>query len=180
LRSALPLEATVVRFYTWHVVGLAIPAVALIAWHAFRVRRDGGISRRPQRDGARPERIHRRELVRKEGLAALALTALLLLLSLLFDAPLGAAVDPLVGGETVHAPWFFLWMQALLRSLPPLVAGVALPLLALLALALLPWLLDPSEGGVAHWFNRPGRRAQLLALALAGAITALTVWEALR
>ncbi|MBK8935550.1 MAG: cytochrome bc complex cytochrome b subunit [Chloroflexi bacterium] len=37
-------DATVVRFYTWHTLGLSVPVLLLLGWHAFRVRRDGGIS----------------------------------------------------------------------------------------------------------------------------------------
>ena len=37
--------ATTVRFYGWHLFGLTIPALILIVWHSFKVRRDGGISR---------------------------------------------------------------------------------------------------------------------------------------
>ena len=32
------------RFYTWHIFGLTILVVILGFWHAFRVRRDGGIA----------------------------------------------------------------------------------------------------------------------------------------
>ena len=181
MASALPGEAAVGRFYTWHVIGLAIPAAGLVAWHVFRVRRDGGISRRRPAEGEpRAERIQRQELLRREGLAMLAVTGLLLLVSLFFDAPLGAAVDPLAGNEVAQAPWFFLWVQALLRSLSPLLAGVGIPLLVLATLALLPWLLDKSDIAVAEWFNRPGRWAQVVVLSLLAAILSLTLWEMLR
>src|SRR5574341_1600196 len=29
-------EATLLRFYVWHVIALAIPMLALIVWHGFR------------------------------------------------------------------------------------------------------------------------------------------------
>lgn len=179
--AGMPGDPTVVRFYTWHIVGLAIPVAGLIGWHLFRVRRDGGISRRREADGAsRPERLGRGALVRREVVAMLGLTVLLFALALFFDAPLGAAVDPLAGSEVAQAPWFFLWVQALLRFLPARLAGVALPLLVVLLLALLPWLLDRSEEGVAVWFHPKGRGAQVVVLFLAAALIALSLWEALR
>lgn len=175
----IPGDMTVVRFYSWHVVGLAIPAVFLIGWHLFRVRRDGGISRRDVA-GPRPERIHRGELVRREMIAMLALAALLFALALLFEAPLGAAVDPLVGQEVAQAPWFFLWVQALLRLLPSQLAGVGIPLLILVLFALLPWVLDRSDDGVGQWFHRRGRLAQVVVIVVLSATALLTLWEALR
>lgn len=174
-------EATVVRFYAWHTLGLSLPAAFLVGWHAFRVRRDGGISWRAAQSGPeRPPRIRRSELVRREGLAMLGALAALMLLSLLFNAPLGAAADGMSGVEAARAPWFFLWVQALLRWLSPLLAGVLIPLLALALLALLPWALDRSACGVAVWFNRDGRLAQAALLLMLGAFVFLTLWEALR
>jgi hypothetical protein len=78
---------TVVRFLAWHILGLALPAAILIAWHLFRVRRDGGISHieAPAVPIPAPasERIPRAELVRREAIAALLAGALLLALALL-------------------------------------------------------------------------------------------------
>ena len=47
-------QATLLRFYVWHVLGLTLVAAVLIAWHSFRVRRDGGISHREQASRNRP------------------------------------------------------------------------------------------------------------------------------
>lgn len=185
-------DATVVRFYTWHTLGLSIPVIVLIGWHIFRVRRDGGISHQSsvvsrQSSVANPQspppkrRISRRELVRREGIAMLALLILLFTLSLFFDAPLAPPVDPLAAPGTavskIEAPWFFLWIQALLRHLPPLWAGVIIPLVTAVILAVLPWTLDRSETGTAVWFNREGRLAQVVVLFIAAGIILLTMVE---
>ncbi|MGB4870520.1 MAG: cytochrome b N-terminal domain-containing protein [Candidatus Promineifilaceae bacterium] len=172
-------DATVVRFYTWHTLGLSVPVLLLLGWHAFRVRRDGGIS---HLQSSHPPRISRRELVQREGVTMLALLCLLLGLALFVDAPLAPAVDSVNGPATavtssIAAPWFFLWVQALLRHLPPLVAGIIMPLAVTLALALLPWLWDRSETGTAVWLNREGRLAQIIVLLIAAGIVLLTAWE---
>jgi quinol-cytochrome oxidoreductase complex cytochrome b subunit len=172
-------DATVVRFYTWHTLGLSAPALGLLAWHVFRLRRDGGISHQA-RESAKLPRITRHELLQREGIAMLAVLLLLLLLALLADAPLGPPADPLAGRASAAAPWFFLWVQALLRWLPPAMAGLLIPLLVVAALGLLPWLLDRSTTGTAVWFNREGRLAQLTVLLLMAAITILTLLEAAR
>ncbi|MFQ5419737.1 MAG: cytochrome b N-terminal domain-containing protein [Anaerolineae bacterium] len=176
---------TVVRFYTWHTLGLSVPVLLLMGWHAFRVRRDGGISHQslvvsPQ-SPARPPRISRRELVQREGVAMLALLSVLFALSLFFNAPLAAPVDPLAGPSAastdIAAPWFFLWIQALLRRLPPLWAGILIPLGVTAVLALLPWTLDRKTEGTAVWFHPAGRWAQVVVIALTIGIIALTLLE---
>jgi len=109
------------------------------------------------------------------------LLILLLVLALFFDAPLAPPVDPLAAPGTavskIEAPWFFLWIQALLRRLPPLWAGVIIPLVTAVILAALPWTLDRSETGTAVWFNREGRLAQVVVLLIAGGIILLTMVE---
>ncbi|MGI6655775.1 MAG: cytochrome b N-terminal domain-containing protein [Desulfobulbus sp.] len=65
----------------------------------------------------------------------LPLTAGLLALSFLCAAP----VEPVRFGLLfIAGPWFFLGLQELLRFLPPLVAGVCIPLLPLILLCALP------------------------------------------
>lgn len=163
------------RFYAWHVFGLALLAFVFIAWHIFRVRRDGGISHRE-----RAPRVKREQLVQAELTAALLTLAALVGLSLVADAPLGPAADPTAFAAEPRAPWFFLWVQELLRVAPPLLAGVLVPLGVLLVLGLLPYVLDRSQAGVGQWFNRPGRVVQVVFLVILVGITLLTLRGALR
>ncbi len=168
--------ATTIRFYAWHILGLAVPAFFLIGWHVFRVRRDGGISHQP-RDRDRAPRIPRARLVQAETLAMLVVLAALILLSTLVPAPLGARADLLARPDKAQAPWFFLWVQALLRVMPPVWAGVLLPLGLLLLLALIPYGIDRSATGVAEWFNREGRAAQAVVILMLAGLVALTLIE---
>ncbi len=180
-------DATVIRFYTWHTLGLSVPVLLLMGWHVFRVRRDGGISHRssvasPQSPlSHKPPRIPRRKLVQREGVAMLALLCLLFALSLFWDAPLAVPANPLAGPlaatADIAAPWFFLWVQALLRRLSPLLAGIVIPLGVALVLALLPWTLDRETEGTAVWFHPAGRRAQVVVIVITIGIIGLTLWE---
>jgi len=170
---------TVIRFYGWHVFGLLLPAVTLFGWHLFRVRRDGGISRPKPKPGKRIERIGRDILVRREVIAALVAGSLLLILSVTFNPGLGPAFDPAQAVGEASAPWFFIWVQELLRWGDPLWMGVLIPLVLLILLGLLPYVFDRGvEGG--RWLPRDGRGAQMLALGLVSLITILTIVGALR
>ena len=86
-----------------------------------------------------PVKIPRDRLLTRELFTALTALILLCWLALLAPAPLSGPGGAGAPAETaVQAPWIFVGLQALLRVLPPLWGGVALPLAALMFLALLP------------------------------------------
>jgi quinol-cytochrome oxidoreductase complex cytochrome b subunit len=173
-------EVTLLRFYAWHVMGLAIPMLVLIVWHGFRVRRDGGISS-PERspDELAPERVERARVVRGEVLTFFLTMAALILISTFVEPPIGPGAEPGALVEHTKAPWIFLWVQELLRIWPPAIAGVLTPLAVILLLTLLPYF-DWQNEGVAIWFNRQGRIAQVILILITIAVVALTIVAALR
>lgn len=164
--------ATTIRFYAWHVIGLTLIVVILIAWHAFKVRRDGGISHR-----SREPRIDRARLVTSETKAMLIVTALLILVSIVLPAPIGPVADLPTRSASVQAPWFFLWVQFLLRSLPAVWAGVLIPIGAVAILILIPYVIDRKLDGVGEWFNRSGRIAQVISILMIIGIFLLSIIE---
>jgi quinol-cytochrome oxidoreductase complex cytochrome b subunit len=162
---------TIVRFYAWHVFGLALIAAITIGWHIFRVRRDGGISTPEPRT---PDRITRDDLVKREVVAMLVLAAVLLLLALILPPELGPAGDfAQLPGEAT-APWFFVWVQQLLRWGDPLPMGVLIPIGLITILCLIPYVIDRRSGGVGRWFNREGRVAQWIVVLLLAVVVVLT------
>ncbi len=173
-------EATLLRFYAWHVMGLAIPLAVLIVWHGFRVRRDGGISAPERAPGeAAAPRVDREVIVRREWLTFFLTLASLIVISVFIEPPIGPPAVPGALVEHTQAPWIFLWVQELLRIWPPAIAGVLTPLAVLLLLTLLPYF-DWSNEGVAVWFNRQGRIVQAVLILLFAAIIVLTVMAARR
>jgi quinol-cytochrome oxidoreductase complex cytochrome b subunit len=173
-------EVTLLRFYTWHVIALPIIMLALIIWHGFRVRRDGGVSS-PERPTPEEkiERVERVFIIRKETLTFFLTIAGLVIVSVFVDPPIGPAAEIGALTDESKAPWVFLWVQELLRIWPPAIAGVLSPLAVLLALTLLPYM-DWSNEGMAVWFNWQGRIAQVVLLVLFVAVVGLTVRAALR
>lgn len=79
------------------------------------------------------------------------------------DAPLKELANPLIPENPAKAPWYFLGLQELL-SYSAFMGGVGLPGLALLGLALIPYL-DREQQGVGVLFSgRQGRTVALQAL----------------
>ena len=91
-----------------------------------------------------------------------------LVYSFFIDAPLKELANPLIPENPAKAPWYFLGLQELL-SYSAFMGGVGLPGLALLGLALIPYL-DREQQHVGVWFsNQQGKKTALQAL-VAGSI----------
>ncbi len=169
--------STLTRFYAWHIFGLVLAMVVLLTWHLFRVRRDGGIAVPPVELRQDHTRITRFELVRREVLAIILATVVLLLVSIFIPAPLSA---PMKQNTSVvadpRAPWFFLWVQQMLKIGNPFFFGVIVPLGLLTILALIPYLFPkpiPAETG--KWFPKSNRMAQILVASIGLFIIVLTI-----
>lgn len=74
-----------------------------------------------------------------EFVAALAITAFLLIFSVFVNAPLLALANFNETPNPSKAPWYFLGLQELLTMFHPMVAGVTLPGLGLIGLILAPY-----------------------------------------
>jgi quinol-cytochrome oxidoreductase complex cytochrome b subunit len=175
---------TLLRFYAAHIVGLMLPFSVLLGWHLFRVRRDGGIAAPPPELRRGAARLSRFELMRREVVAALLALAVLLLLAAFAPVPIAAPLTSLAGNPASadpYAPWFFLWIQGLVRLGDPFWMGIAVPVGVVLVIGLVPLILPappPEERG--RWFPRGGRAAQIVAGVLIAAIAFLTVWARLQ
>jgi quinol-cytochrome oxidoreductase complex cytochrome b subunit len=172
-----PGLATLTRFYAWHIFGLMLVAAILAVWHAFRVRRDGGIALPPPALRNDKERISRFELVRREVLAMLLTGAGLIILSVLSPAPIAAPITEITSlVPDARAPWFFLWVQQMLKWGDPFIWGVLVPLMVLVVIILLPYIFPkPIEGELGRWFPRSSRIAQIVLAVIASLIILLTI-----
>ncbi|HEY62548.1 MAG TPA: cytochrome bc complex cytochrome b subunit [Anaerolineae bacterium] len=158
-----PGSATLIRFYAWHIFGLTLVSVVLGVWHIFRVRRDGGIAAPPTSQRESRKRIPRHTLIQREVLAMLLAGSALLILSIFSPAPIAAPIITGTSnqGETL-APWFFLWIQQLLKFGDPFLWGVLVPSVILIIFGLTPYIfpsVDDSELG--RWFPAGNRVAQV-------------------
>ena len=82
--------------------------------------------------------------------------------AILFDAPLQGIANPLETPNPAKAPWYFLGLQELLHYFPPVVAGVLMPTLAVIALAVIPYARVNLTAGPL-WASAPRNMAIALA-----------------
>ncbi|MGH9523437.1 MAG: hypothetical protein ACRD3E_12995, partial [Terriglobales bacterium] len=68
-----------------------------------------------------------------------ALAIVLVCVSLAWNAPLEGLADPMHTPNPAKAPWYFLGLQELLHYFPPVVAGVLIPTLVVIALIVIPY-----------------------------------------
>jgi quinol-cytochrome oxidoreductase complex cytochrome b subunit/mono/diheme cytochrome c family protein len=169
------------RFYTWHIFVLTLGMIILGAWHIFRVRRDGGVAVPPPDQRQSNVRISRFDLARREVLLMLIAAVILLVIATLFPAPIErpitqTTVDMGVNDHNARAPWFFLWVQQLLKLGDAFAWGVLAPVLLLLFLAALPYILPQSqENEFGRWFPRGNRFAQILIVIVTLTLILLTI-----
>jgi hypothetical protein len=78
-------------------------------------------------------------LLLREAVAAFAMFAFVTVFSVVVNAPLRELANSNLTPNPSKAPWYFLGLQELLRYFHPMVAGVTIPGIALLALAAAPY-----------------------------------------
>jgi quinol-cytochrome oxidoreductase complex cytochrome b subunit len=91
-------------------------------------------------------------LVFRELLLFLLVTAVVLFLSIFWNAPLEELANPIHPPNPAKAPWYFLGLQELV-SYSAFWGGVVVPGLLVTALMLLPYM-DRQRKGVGRWFAR--------------------------
>jgi hypothetical protein len=86
-------------------------------------------------------------LVVIEAVSATIFLGILVLLSVLVNAPLLERADPNQTPNPAKAPWYFLNLQEMLLHMDPALAGIIVPTLALVGIAAIPYI-DRSPLGV--------------------------------
>ena len=97
-------------------------------------------------------------------------------MSLLWDAPLEGLADPMHTPNPAKAPWYFLGLQELLHYFPPVVAGVLIPTLVVIALIIIPYfnVNIESEG---LWLNDKARRLRIFGVVVVAFSIFLVVFD---
>jgi len=162
--------ATLLNFYAYHISFIPAGILTLMAFHFWRVRKDGGLTLpKPidQVETPKPERVTTiPHLVRRELVFALLWLLMIFFWAMVVPAPLEGIANPEISPNPAKAPWYFLGIQELLLHFHPLVGAIVIPATALGALVLLPFY-DTTPHSVGIYFrSRRGRALALLATGL--------------
>jgi len=79
------------------------------------------------------------EVLFRAAVAVMTLMIVLVWIALMFNAPLEGLADPSHTPNPAKAPWYFLGLQEMLHYFPPVVAGVLVPGLVVMALIVIPY-----------------------------------------
>lgn len=135
-----------------------------------RVPQASPARKRPARP-ARPERVLSwPHLVIRHAVVAGATMLVVLVISLLVDAPLKEMANPNLTPPVAKAPWYFAGLQELLAYVHPMIAGVVAPFTVVVFLACIPYL-DRSRG----WRLRDRKVISILFIVVMIAAVVLTV-----
>jgi quinol-cytochrome oxidoreductase complex cytochrome b subunit len=151
-------QNTLTNFYAFHTGLLPLLMIVFMALHFWLVRKAKGVTTGKERGeyvDVNPN------LIRKEIIAALAVFALLMFLSILFDAPLKDMADPLVSPNPSKAPWYFMGLQEFLMHIHPSFVAFVMPAFVIGFFIYISYQKDPGiNTGV--WFNSAEGKRQVI------------------
>jgi hypothetical protein len=100
------------------------------------------------------------EVFFRAAVAVEVLAIALVVTALLWDAPLEGLADPMHTPNPAKAPWYFLGLQEMLHYFPPVVAGVLVPTLVIIALVVIPYFNINIEAE-GMWMKDKARRLRI-------------------
>jgi quinol-cytochrome oxidoreductase complex cytochrome b subunit len=113
-------------------------------------------------------------LLVREVVVGLVLIGVVMVFSLIANAPLADAANPGMSPNPAKAPWYFVGIQELLLHFHPLLAVLVVPLAAVVALLLLPYLRYERDTSGVFMMSHKGRT--MAAIAAVTALVATPVW----
>jgi len=168
-------QAALSNFYALHVVFMPALLLGFLAYHLWKVRKNGGISQPLLKEDEKPEfKATNPHLVNIELAAGLVVVVVVGLYAMLNPAPLGSIANPMVSPNPAKAAWYFLGLQELLLHMHPL-AVMSLLAVAVIALAITPWI-DRDFRDIGIYFRSAiGKRAAVFGALLASYLVPLAV-----
>jgi quinol---cytochrome c reductase cytochrome c subunit, bacillus type len=103
------------------------------------------------------------EALFRGAVAVEVLSLVLVVVALVWNAPLEELADPMRTPNPAKAPWYFLGLQELLHYFPPVVAGVLIPTLVIVALIVIPYFRINIEAE-GLWLSNRAERLRILAV----------------
>ncbi len=144
-------DATLIRFYVLHCIAVPFIFSIFLCVHLWRIRKDSFSKQTGEKVDVWPH------LVSREFLAALLVTVILFVWSMVLNAPLEAEANLNVTPNPSKAPWYFVGLQELLVYFDPWIAGVVLPTVIIIGLMAIPYV-DVNPKGVGYWAKMRWKR----------------------
>jgi quinol-cytochrome oxidoreductase complex cytochrome b subunit len=174
-----PGPATLRNFYAIHTAILPALLLFFLSFHAWRIRRAGGLTvprshdEDPAIQGKMVESMP--HLIKREVALALIVLATVLLIAMFVDAPLADKANPGLSPNPTKAPWYFMGVQEMLMHFHPVFATLVIPSLLVLGLLSIPYInYETNTSGI--WFcSRKGRKMALIAVVVATLATIAAV-----
>ncbi len=147
------------RFYLLHVLLVPLLAILFISVHYYKVAREHSISLPAVVEEGEMDEERRRwakeridiipDLMTHELFLVVATTAFMVIyVSFFYNAPLESHADAFVTPLDTKAPWYFLWIQGMLKLGDPMIMGVIVPTIIFGLLFAVPYLdRNPSRLG---------------------------------
>jgi len=174
-----PGPVTLMNFYALHTAILPALLLFVLPFHFWRIRKANGlvIPRSPTEDpGTKGPMVDAMpHLIVREVTTAVVLLAVLLLISMFFDAPLADQANPGLSPNPTKAPWYFMGLQELLMHFHPVFAVFVIPSLLVAGLISIPYLNYQAETAGVWFCSHKGRKMALVALVVATAATVAAV-----
>ena len=171
--------ATLSVFFAIHTAVIPACLLILMPFHFWRIRKAGGLvipRTVNEAEGSRDEKVPTiPNLILREVVVAVVLVAVILVISVSFNAPLDAKANSGLSPNPTKAPWYFAGAQELLFHFHPLFALFIIPLLMLIALVSIPYFNYQSETAGVWFASRRGRRLAVLAAAAAIGVTPIAI-----
>jgi ubiquinol-cytochrome c reductase cytochrome b subunit len=162
LRGAQDIGAGgLLRFYLLHVFFLPLLAILFISIHYYKVAREHSISLPApiEEKTAPPEKIQsatRRidilpDLVTSEIMwAIIGLAVMIIAVTFFYEAPLESHANPLKTPLHTKAPWYFWFLQGMLKLGDKTWWGVIIPTIMYVLVLLVPYTDDPNINPFSH------------------------------
>jgi ubiquinol-cytochrome c reductase cytochrome b subunit len=152
LRGAPDIGAGgLLRFYLLHVIFVPLLAILILSVHYYKVSREHGISLPPRIEEGDLSKEAKKEATQRIDyipnlmnheifLACVVIFAIVVMAAFFYNAPLEHHADPQKTPLDTKAPWYFLWIQGLLKLGDPALMGIVVPTLVFLVLFAVPYI----------------------------------------
>ncbi|MBN1906514.1 MAG: cytochrome b N-terminal domain-containing protein [Deltaproteobacteria bacterium] len=177
-RGGLEVGApTLSIFFAAHTALLPGAMIILLPFHFWRVRKAGGIALSEIIDGDKEKyRVKAIPyLLLREVVTALVLIALILILSIIFDAPTGDKANPGLSPNPSKAPWYFMGFQEILLHIHPFFAVCIIPVIILIFLLVLPFIKYVSNSKGVWFISGRGKKSAFFSFILALVLSIIVV-----